>query len=420
MIALVDCNNFYASCQRVFEPHLNNLPLIVLSNNDGCVVARSNEAKALGIKMGVPAFQIKDIIEKHSVRVYSSNYTLFGDMSARVMQILTTFAPSIEIYSIDEAFIILDGFNSDTLHQFAVQVKRAVYRSTGIPVSIGIASTKTLAKLANKWAKKNAENNGVYILDKPEKTVEALKGTHISDVWGIGRQYEIWLSAHGIENAYQLSQANEEWLRKRMSVVGVRLVRELKGISCIPLEEMQPPKKNICTSRSFPETLTDKEEIRKWVITHTVNCAEKLRKQASCASAIQVFIHTNSFRVQDKQYYQSITIPLNVPTSDTAELIFYAGKAFERIYRPDYNYKKAGVLVLDLVPNNQQQGSLFDRIDRSKAEKLMKCIDNTNSVFGKNVIRYASQGYGKRWRLKQERISPCYTTRWQDVIKIRI
>ncbi|TWF31714.1 DNA polymerase V [Chitinophaga polysaccharea] len=420
MYALVDCNNFYASCQRVFEPRIRRLPVVVLSNNDGCIIARSNEAKDLGIKMGDLPFKMLDFLTANNVQIFSSNYTLYGDMSARVMQVIAAAAPKYEVYSIDEAFIDLQGVAINELEAFAKRLKRNILQATGLPVSVGIAPTKTLAKLANRWAKKHPETDGIHVLGTDQKVSVALQQTMVGDVWGIGRQYEQMLNRHNITTALQLSLTSESWIRKSMSVVGLRLVKELKGQSCILLEEMQPPKQNICTSRSFPEIITEKEDVRKWVMTHMASCAEKLRRQNSCASAIHVFLQTNPFRMQDKQYYRSITIPLLTPANNTPELLFYAGKALNAIYRPGYNYKKAGAMVLDLVPACERQGSLFDSVDRLRAEKLMNCIDSTNAIFGRNIVRYASQGYGERWQLRQARKSPSYTTRWQDVIKIQI
>ena len=420
MFAIVDCNNFYASCERVFLPSIRHLPVVVLSNNDGCIISRSEEAKDLGIRMGDLPFKMMPFLQANKVQIFSSNYVLYGDMSARVMAVIAEAAPQLEVYSIDEAFINLSGIPVDQLEPFACELRKRILRNTGIPVSIGIASTKTLAKMANKWAKKHFRATGCYILDTPQKTEAVLKNTAVGDVWGIGGQYTKWLVSHQVNNAYQLSACPESWIRKRMGVVGVRLVHELQGICCLSLEEIQPAKKNICTSRSFPEILTDKESIRKWVMNHTASCAEKLRRQHSCASALQVFIHTNPFRERDKQYYRSITIPLLRPSNSTPELLFYAGKALDAIFRQGFNYKKAGVLVLDLVPSAQAQGSLFDKMDRGRAAKLMKVMDATNALYGRNVVRYASQGNGERWQLRQARKSPSYTTQWDAVLKIRI
>lgn len=417
MFALVDCNNFYASCERVFRPDLRNIPIVVLSNNDGCVIARSNESKQLGIKMGVPAYQIKDEVRKHGIRVFSSNYTLYGDMSNRVMTILSSFTPNIEIYSIDEAFLDLSGFND--LENYGSHIVKTTTQWTGIPVSMGIAPTKTLAKVANKFAKRYKGYKGVCVIDSEEKRIKALQKTDIGDVWGIGRRSEKKLKLQGINTAYDFTQLPRSWVRKYMTVTGERTWLELNGESCISLEEVQPDKKQICTSRSFGKTVSDLEDLKEAVAYYASICSEKLRAQKSCAVSLLVFIHTNNFREDLPQYFNSCTISFPVPSSSTLEITKYALTALENIYREGYHFKKAGVIITEIVPDSGIQTDLFDTIDREKHNRLMKVVDNLNSGFSRNVLNLAIQGTNKKWNLKRELLSPCYTTKLSDVIHIK-
>lgn len=421
MIALVDCNNFYASCERLFAPKLRNRPVVVLSNNDGCVIARSNEAKDLGIAMGAPAFQIKELVEKNQVAVFSSNYVLYGDLSNRVHRTLAEFTPEIEVYSIDECFLNLSGFSLiDTYQSYGSKIKRTVQRNTGIPVSVGIAPTKTLAKIANRFAKKHKREIGVHVLDTPEATEAALKATEIGDVWGIGRQYARKLQAMGVNTAFDFIQLPEAWVFKNMTVVGQRLQKELKGQPCLDLELIRPAKKGICTSRSFGKLITDIEELREAVSTHATRCAEKLRRQNSCAALLHVFIHTNPFRQQDRQYYGSKVMKLQVATNSSTELVENANRLLELIYRPGFNYKKAGVIVMEITPESQLQSSLFDTRERGKERDLMEAMDKLTARFGRDTVKIAAQGFSKRWKLKQESLSPCYTTRFDELLTIKI
>lgn len=419
MIALVDCNNFYASCERVFKPSLRNKPVVVLSNNDGCVIARSNEAKELGIEMGTPAFMSEDLFRKHKIQVFSSNYTLYGSLSERVMKTLSTFTPNIEVYSIDEAFLDMSNMGHIDLTQYAIQIKKTVQQNVGIPVSIGIAPTKTLAKMANRYAKKNKSDIGVHVVASQFEITELLTSTEIGDVWGIGSQHQKKLLLLGIKKASDFVSLNEEWVKKNMTVVGQRMLNELKGIPSLSWENAPPPKKVICTSRSFGQLLTKVEDISQAVANYANKCAQKLRKQKSCAGVIHVFVQTNTHRTQDKQYYRSISIELPVASNSSQEIISYALKGLREIYRLGYNYKKAGVIVMDIVPENQIQFGLFDTFNRNRDKKLMQSYDAINQLFGKDLIRFATQGYSRRWRLKQERLSPCYTTRLSDVYVIK-
>lgn len=419
MFALVDCNNFYASCQRVFEPHIIGKPVVILSNNDGCVIARSNEAKALGIPMGAPAFEYKKLFEENNVYVYSSNYALYGDMSSRVMNILTTFSPEIEVYSIDEAFLKLKGFNYFDIEEYGKTIQKTVTKGTGIPVSVGFAPTKALAKVANKIAKKYTERTkSVYVIDTEEKRIKALKWTKIEDVWGIGRKHAKRLQLKNIINAYQFTQLSDDWVRKEMSVVGLRLKHELQGKPTLDIETPKS-KKMIATTRSFEKMYTKIEDISERVSTFTASCSEKLRKQESHCNMIMVFVHTNYFRKDQPQYSRNIIIKTDFPTNSTIELNHYAQIGLKAIFREGYHYKKAGVIVMGLTPNNETQLSLFNA-SNPKHQPLMSVIDKINRSYGKNKVKFASQSLGRQWKMKQEKLSPCYTTRLEQIIKIKI
>lgn len=417
MVALIDCNNFYCSCERVFQPFLEHRPLIVLSNNDGCAIARSEEAKQAGIKMGTPAFMISDLIRQRNVAVQSSNYVLYGDMSERVMQVIRSFVPKTEVYSIDEIFADLSGMKYVDIMQLARQLRETVIKCTGIPVSIGIAPTKTLAKMANRFAKKIKKEEGIFCACDQQKMNEMLQFTEVGDIWGIGKEYQDLLIRHGFSTAARLLQAPEAWIRKNLSVVGQRLVNELKGIPCIPWEEQAPAKKNIRTSRSFGQLVTSKKELRQAVAKFTSSCGEKLRKEKTCARRLEVFIQTNPHRAEEPQYFQSISQELHVPTNHTSELMRYALQGLEMIFQPGYKYQKAGVMALDLVPAAQVQLGLFDQADRQREQRLMETLDQVNSIFGRDIVRYGVQDYGEKWKLRQQNLSPCFTTRLSQIPK---
>lgn len=414
MYGLVDCNNFYASCERVFNPSLNGKPVVVLSNNDGCVIARSNEAKALGIKMGIPAYQIKDLVSSHGVAVFSSNYTLYGDMSGRVMSMLAELSPEIEVYSIDEAFVNLNGIRD--LESIGRKMVSGVTRGTGIPVSLGVAPTKTLAKIANKFAKKYPAYDQLCIIDSEEKRIKALQLTEIGDVWGIGRRQAAKLQKQGIKTAYDFTRFSGAWVRKNMTVVGERTWKELHGISCIDMENAPPAKKQICTSRSFGKMLTDIDTISEAIASHASTCAKKLRKQQSYAASLMVFIHTNNFREDLPQYWKNTVIHLPVPTNDTQEIVHYALAGLRTIYLNGYQYKKAGVIITEITEGAQL--GLFDLVDRDKRERLMQAVDKINGEHGHN-IKLAVQGTGRGWKLKQEQLSGHYTTNLNQIIDIK-
>jgi DNA polymerase V len=419
MYGLIDCNNFYASCERVFNPSLNGKPVVVLSNNDGCVIARSKEAKLLGIPMGEPAYKLKELIETNQVHVFSSNYVLYGDMSHRVMTTIGTFAPEMEIYSIDEAFLILDGFENIDLKKFGEKVVRITTRNTGVPVSMGIAPTKTLAKVANKFAKKYKAYNGSCVIDTDEKREKALKLTEIGDVWGIGRQFTKRLQYYSIKTAWDFTQRNKSWIRHTMGVVGERTWMELRGIPCVEKEQVTA-KKSICTSRSFGEKLTELSQISEAVANFAASCAEKLRKQHTQASVVMVFIQTNPFAENQPQYSNQIVMKLPVPTSDTTELINFAQRGLKSIFRTGYRFKKAGVIVSEITPERPMQADLFDTRRREKYNKVMTVMDSLNDSYGRQKVKIAAQGFDRKWKLKNEKLSPCYTTNLNDIMDVKV
>ncbi len=367
--------------------------------------------------MGVPAYQIKDEVRKFGVKVFSSNYTLYGDMSSRVMTILSSYTPNIEIYSIDEAFLDMTGFGS--LKEYGKHIVDTTTKWTGIPVSMGIASTKTLAKVANKFAKKHNGYNGVCLIDTDDKRIKALQHTEIGDVWGIGRRNEKKLKTQGVDTAYDFTLLSRAWVRKNMTVTGERTWLELNGESCIDLELVRPDKKQICTSRSFGKNVTTLEDMREAVAYYASLCSEKLREQNSFAYSLMVFIHTNNFREDLPQYYQNCIIQMPVPTNSTMEITHYALEALGKIYREGFQYKKAGVIITEIAPDNGIQMALFDQIDREKHTKIMHVVDSLNKGYTRNVLNLAVQGTNKKWSLKRELLSPCYTTKLSDVIELK-
>ncbi len=420
MIALVDCNNFYSSCERVFQPKLEGKPVIVLSNNDGCAISLSDEAKALGFKMGTPAFMAKDELEKAKVNLFSSNYTLYGDLSDRVMKTLFTFAPDVEVYSIDEAFINLSTFKHYNLYDMGAKIKQTVKQFTGIPVSVGIAPTKALAKMANRFAKKTKKQIGVHCMQTQEQIDEVLKWCEVGDIWGIGSQYKKLLIKSGFKTAYDFSKANNDWVRTNMAVVGLRLVKELQGISCIKWEDVSPIKKGIATAKGFGKLITDKEELKEAMSTYVALVAAKLRKDNTATKLLRLFVRTNPFRTQDKQYYQSVTVQLPVATNSTNELIHHALKGLELIFKKGYNYQKVGVMAFDVFPMRALQTGMFDAVNNLEHKIINKAMDKLNKRYGKDVIKFAAQGYSNKHKLRQEKLSPCYTTNINQLLTIRI
>jgi len=414
MIALADCNNFYASCERVFNPKLKNKPVIVLSNNDGCVIARSNEAKTLGIKMGEPVFKIKNIIDQNKVYVFSTNFALYGDMSSRVMSLLNDMAPSLEIYSIDEAFLDFDGIRH--CDQLVYDIKAKVQKSTGIPISIGVGKTKTLAKISNYIAKKYCKNN-VFIIEENSNFSELFKKIPISKLWGIGNSYSFILNNYGVKTIYDFMCLNESWVQKTMNIVGLKMLRELKGESCFPIDLSPSTKKNISTSRTFKNDISDMRLLKQAVSNHAVRCAEKLRKQKSSGRYIGVFLKTNPFKKRARYHSTYNFSILSTATNDSIDIVGTANKLLESIYKKGYEYKKSGVVISDIVPENQVQLSLFNNPkNHSKRQKLFDKIDFINRTMGRDKVRILAQGIPEK--LKQENLSPCYTTRWEDLLRV--
>jgi DNA polymerase V len=417
MFALIDCNNFYASCERVFRPDLIGKPIAVLSNNDGCVIARSNEVKALGLPMGAPAFQYQDFFDTHHVHVFSANFALYGDLSMRVMTILSSYCPEIEIYSIDEAFLNFSGFEHFDLQKYGEEIACHVKKSTGIPISIGFAETKTLAKAANRIAKKYPDKTqNVYMLDSEPKRIKALKWLQVEDVWGIGRQHSKRLKAQGVQTAYDFSLLPPEKVKKQMGIVGVRMQQELQGLPTLSMEKHKP-KKNIATTRSFEKMYTTLSELKERVATFSVTCAEKLRKQKSCCRSLMVFVHTNGFRKDLPQYSRNIVVKLPFATNSSIEIAQYAQKGLEQIFCEGYSYKKAGVVIMDFYPKNSIQQTLFD-VPNPKHNAIMKAMDMLNHKIGATKIKLATQDRDRVWKMRQEKLSPRYTTKIQDIITI--
>jgi DNA polymerase V len=417
IFALVDCNSFYASCERVFNPMLRRKPVVVLSNNDGCVVALSQEAKDIGIKMGVPIFKIKDLVRAKNVFVYSSNYTLYGDLSARVMQTLSEFSPEMEIYSIDEAFLMLDGFDQTTLAAYGAKIKQTVYQNVGIPVSVGIAPTKTLAKLANKIAKKN--KLGSFSIFDDLNLNQTLANFPIGDIWGIGGQSVKKLEWRGIRSAKDFRDASPTLIRQLLTVTGARTQDELNGISCIDLELERAPKKQIISSRSFGDLLSDIVPIREAVANHVSRAAEKLRSQGSVAMVIQVFIHTNPFRGQDPQYYNTATIELPFGMDETNLLITHALAGLEHIYREGFKFKKCGIILQEIHPNDECQLDLFSAGQTERIKPAIGLMDQINDRFGTDTLKFAACGVSKHWQMKADYKSRRFTTHWADLLEVK-
>jgi len=413
MLALADCNSFYASCERVFDPRLRDRPVVVLSNNDGCVVTWSAEAKALGIAVGVPFFQIRDLVKRHGVIVRSSNYTLYGDLSARVMAVLGRFTPHLEVYSIDEAFLDLSGMQTDRLVDYGRTIRHTVLRWTGIPVSIGIGPTKTLAKVANHLAKNAPAAEGVWSLADPRDQTAMLSRLDVQDIWGIGARLAVRLERAGIMTALDLRDASPSHVRRLVGVVGQRTALELGGLPCIGLEEAPPPAKSIVRSRSFGRPVERREELEEAVATHATRAAEKLRLHRRVAGMLSVFVATSRFK--EAPYANLATVPLDPPTDDTARLIHAALAALRPIFRPGFKYQKAGVMLVGLEPRAGLTESLFVQYDRDRSERLMAAVDSVNRRLGPDTLRYAAAGFAHPWHMRREHASPHYTTRWDEL-----
>jgi len=417
-IALIDCNNFYASCERIFNPRLIGKPIVVLSNNDGCIITRSAEAKALGIKMGEPYFKAKKIIDKNNVRVFSSNYSLYGDISQRVMETLARFASDVEIYSIDEAFLGLNGFENYELSKYCKYIRRTIKQWVGIPVSIGVSTTKTLSKIANNLAKKNKEYDGVCILKSWFDINEALKSTSIEDVWGIGRRLSVFLKKYKINTAYDFTQLDKGWIRKNMGVVGEKTFLELCGVSCIELELIPSDKKSCCVSRSFSKPVEKIDDLEESISSYGTRVAEKIREEGLVAESMSIFVLTNYFNRKEKQYSNSIKLQLPYPTNNSIKIVKRALEGIKKIYRQGYRYKKAGVLLYGLTKAKQTRG-LLD-YDRESSDSIMNTLDRINERYGSSTIRLASEGVDKSWSMRRESVSPCYTTRFDDLVEAKL
>ena len=416
MIALVDANNFYASCERVFDPSLVGRPIVVLSNNDGCIIARSAEAKALGFKMGQPAFQARAELERHRVAVYSSNYILYGDLSSRLMNCLRYFSDEVEVYSIDEAFVNLANgrYYQQPPDSWAQNIRATVRQNLGLPVGVGVSLTKTLAKVANHLAKKHERYapDGVCVLE--EDSISSVLDTFpVSEVWGIGRQYAQWLHGQGVTSAGQFCCLREGRVKRKMGVVGQRLWRELQGESCLELELVSQRRKNICTSRTFGVAVLTLDELQEPVATFAERCAKKLRGEHSLANVVTVFIQTDCYKTDQPQYSRSLSVPLSYP-SQGFSVARAALFGFRKLYRAGYQYRKAGVIVSGLVPEGAQQTNLFVKED-PRSKQLTELMDTVNKRYGSDTIRLGAAGTARRWKLKAERKSPCYTTRYAEL-----
>ncbi len=428
MKAIVDCNSFYCSCERVFRPDLMNRPVVVLSNNDGCIISRSDEAKAVGVEMAVPYFQAKPIIEKYGVETFSSNYNLYGDLSWRVMETLREMVgqANVEVYSVDEAFIDMHHIPPAELYETAMRMRHTVEQWTGIAVSIGVAPTKVLSKLANRLAKKNKRKTRcVLVLNDPEMINEALIRTPVNEIWGVGRSYAEKLVKWGIDDAYQLSRMPEEWARKNLGgVVGVRLIRELKGYHAIDMDDELDTKKMIATTRMFGTPVSDLQDIKEAVATYTSRAAEKLRRQYGAASVVSVFVVPREERKPDERYSHGTTVSRHIvlphATSITQELIKPALQLTEQVYVKGLKYKKAGVMLSGIVDDSSIQGNLFveESKQKEKNRTLMAMMDNINFSMRDDALKFAASGTDRNWKMRQEFRSPRYATRWNELPEV--
>lgn len=419
MFALVDCNNFYASCERVFNPSLHQKPVAILSNNDGCVISMSDEAKALELPFGAPIFKWEQFCKEKNIAVLSSNYPLYGDMSARVMTILDAFSPEVEVYSIDEAFLKLNNFGNDNYNELGKTIRKRILKWTGIPTCVGIAPTKALSKVANKIARKYIpETGGFYVIDSEEKRIKALKWTKIGNVWGVGRQLKKRLQEKGCNTAYQFTQLPSDWVLKEFSIVEWRLQKELQGISKIPLEEYIPSKKMIATTRSFEYTYDDIDNIKERISTFAASCAKKLREQKSSCHVIMVFLRSNRFDKNQSYQKMNQTVILSCPTDSTLTITKAAIEGVKSIFKEGIKYKKAGVIISGLVPNDNYQLNLFTH-ENPKHKPLMKAIDDLNRKYKSDKIKLANQDLKRTWKMRQERLSPKFTTNINQILVVK-
>ena len=415
-IALIDCNSFYVSCERLFNPKIQKVPVVVLSNNDGCVISRSTEAKRIGIKMGEPYFKVKELVKRNNVQIFSSNYALYGDISRRVMKVLKGFSDKIEIYSIDEAFIDLTHVKNELAEEYWKKIRERVLKWTGIPTSVGISNTKTLSKVANHVAKKN-KAGVVYLKDNID---EVLKNFNISDVWGVGKQLSKLYLKNGIDNALKLKNISNSWVKKSTNVLGAKTVMELRGIPCIQLDTEEAKRKSCCVSRSFGKKVESLEKLKESITTHCLNAAEKIRNDKQTTRSITVFIRTSPFDKNRKYYSNSLTIDLPIATNNSLELVKTAIEALKRIYKYGYFYQKAGVILSKLNEAGEKELNLLTPILEKKSQKLMKAMDLTNSKYGRNVISVAQAGINNSWKMRREHSSKIDTASFDSLPKISI
>ena len=415
-VALIDCNSFYVSCERLFNPKIQNVPVVVLSNNDGCVISRSTEAKKLGIRMGEPYFKVKDLVKKNNVQIFSSNYALYGDLSRRVMKVLKGFTDKIEIYSIDEAFLDLSHIKDEQVEEYGKQIRERVLKWTGIPTSVGISNTKTLSKVANHIAKKNKA--GVIFLK--ENIDNILKDFDIVDVWGVGRQLSKLYIKNGIDNAYKLKNISNTWVKKSTNVLGAKTVMELRGISCIDLETEETKRKSCCVSRSFGKKVESLDKLKESITTHCLNAAEKIRTDKQTTRAVTIFIRTSPFDKNRKYYSNSITIELPVATNNSIELVKTAISGLGKIYKYGYFYQKAGVILSKLRDASEKELNLLAPILENKSQPLMRAIDFTNAKYGRNAISIAQAGISNDWKMRREHSSRIDTASFDFLPKINI
>jgi DNA polymerase V len=415
-VALIDCNSFYVSCERLFNPKINNKPVVVLSNNDGCVISRSTEAKKIGIKMGEPYFKVKELVKKNNVHIFSSNYALYGDLSRRVMKTLKSFSDRIEIYSIDEAFIDLTHVEEKEVENYGKEIRERILRWTGIPVSVGVSNTKTLSKIANHIAKKN--KTGVIYLK--ENIDESLKNFNISDIWGVGKQLSKLYIKNGIDTAYKLKNISNSWVKKSTNVLGAKTVMELRGISCIDLETQEIKRKSCCVSRSFGKKVESLDKLKESVITHCLNAAEKIRNDNQITKSITIFIRTSPFDKYRKYYSNSITLDLPVGTSNSLELVKTAINGLKKIYKYGYFYQKAGIILSKLANATENELNLLSPIMEKKSKTLMKAIDFTNAKYGRNAVSIAQAGINNSWKMRREHSSKIDTASFDSLPKISV
>lgn len=418
IFALIDCNSFFCSCERVFQPKLLKKPVVVLSSNDGCVIARTDEVKALGIAMGAPYFQIKEFCKKNNVFVYSSNFGLYGDMSRRIMKIISDLAPEIEVYSIDEAFLSLEGFSQDKLTSYARSIQEAVEQQTGVPISIGIGATKVLAKMANALAKKSRpQTGGIVNLFESTNLDVVLKSFPVENIWGVGRKSASKLHLLNIFNAYDLKMYNSNIIQKTLSITGRQIQEELKGNACLSVETVHSEKKQIISSRSFGRPVYKLEDLKESIANHVTSAAERLRKQDSIAGSILVFIQTSRFK-PGARYFNSITMNLTSGSSVTNKLIKQAFMGVEKIYKDGFEYKKVGVILMDISPKHYTQLDFFETHDSEKEDLLMDTLDRINRREGKGTLKFAACGTNHFWQMLSQMKSPQYSTRWSDLLQV--